>query len=84
LIASPELTTTATAQGGEYGNALYAALDRGHEAVVKTLLDKGADGNAQGGHFGNTRVANPQVRSSQVSIKGSLLLSRPDKSIQVT
>jgi hypothetical protein len=30
------------------------------------------------------RVANPQVRSSQVSIKGSLSLPRPIKSSQVS
>ena len=34
------------AQGGVYGNALQAALDRGYEAVVKLLLEKGADVNA--------------------------------------
>ncbi|KAI1535686.1 Ank-2 multi-domain protein, partial [Pyrenophora tritici-repentis] len=31
------------AQGGEYGNALYIASARGHEQVVKMLLDTGAD-----------------------------------------
>jgi hypothetical protein len=30
------------AQGGEYGNALYAASWGGHEQVVKMLLDRGA------------------------------------------
>ncbi|PZC88487.1 Arp, Ankyrin repeat protein, partial [Pyrenophora tritici-repentis] len=30
-----------------------AALYEGHEEVVKLLLDKGADVNVQGGHFGN-------------------------------
>jgi ankyrin repeat protein len=30
------------AQGGEYGNALYAALEEGHEQVVKLLANKGA------------------------------------------
>jgi ankyrin repeat protein len=29
------------AQGGVYGNALYAASIRGHEAVVQLLRDKG-------------------------------------------
>ena len=37
------------AQGGEYGNALQAASDGGHEKVVELLLSKGADVNAQGG-----------------------------------
>jgi ankyrin repeat protein len=41
------------AQGGFYGNALYAALAGGHEQVVKMLLDKGADVNAQDGEYGN-------------------------------
>jgi ankyrin repeat protein len=34
------------AQGGYYGNALQAASSRGHEQVVKLLLDKGTDINA--------------------------------------
>ncbi|KAI0574012.1 multiple ankyrin repeats single kh domain protein [Pyrenophora tritici-repentis] len=45
------------AQGGEYGNALQAALLEGDEQVVKTLLDKGADVNAQGGLYGNALLA---------------------------
>jgi hypothetical protein len=36
------------AQGGEYGNALYAASCGGHEAVLKILMDKGMDGSTQG------------------------------------
>ena len=36
-----------------HGNALQAALYRGHEQIVKLLLDKGADVNAQGGYYGN-------------------------------
>jgi ankyrin repeat protein len=42
---------------GEYGNALQAASARGHEQVVKLLLDKGADLNAQGGEYGNALQA---------------------------
>jgi ankyrin repeat protein len=30
------------AQGGHYGNALYAALYRGREQIVKLLLKRGA------------------------------------------
>jgi ankyrin repeat protein len=41
-------------QGGDYGNALYAASQGGHEAVIKMLLDKGANVNAQGGYYSNT------------------------------
>ncbi|XP_014558237.1 hypothetical protein COCVIDRAFT_36442 [Bipolaris victoriae FI3] len=36
------------AQGGFYGNALYAASVKGHEQIVKILLNKGANVNAQG------------------------------------
>ena len=45
------------AQGGYFGNALQAASDGGHEAVVKLLLDVGADANAQGGYYGNALQA---------------------------
>ena len=41
------------AQGGEYGNALQAALYRGDDKVVQILLDKGADVNAQGEAYGS-------------------------------
>jgi ankyrin repeat protein len=34
------------AQGVYYSNALHAALSGGYKAVVKVLLDKGADVNA--------------------------------------
>ncbi|KAK5075725.1 hypothetical protein LTR70_010046 [Exophiala xenobiotica] len=45
------------AQGGEYGNALQAALANGHEKVVQMLLEQGADVNAQGGKHGNALQA---------------------------
>ncbi|PVH90087.1 hypothetical protein DM02DRAFT_548438, partial [Periconia macrospinosa] len=45
------------AQGGFYGNALQAASRRGHEQIVRRLLDKGADINAQGGFYGNALQA---------------------------
>jgi ankyrin repeat protein len=39
----------ANAQGGEYSNALQAALFLNQKEVVKLLLNKGANVNAQGG-----------------------------------
>jgi ankyrin repeat protein len=41
----------------DYGNALQAASSGGHEAIVKLLLEKGADVNAQGGDYGNALQA---------------------------
>ncbi|CUS06942.1 unnamed protein product, partial [Tuber aestivum] len=37
------------AEGGVYGNALQAAAAKGDESVVRILLERGADVNAQGG-----------------------------------
>ena len=38
-----EMGADINAQGGEYGNALQAALIKGHGALVKLLMAKGAD-----------------------------------------
>ncbi|KAK4220982.1 ankyrin repeat-containing domain protein, partial [Podospora fimiseda] len=38
-------------------NALQAASSEGHQEIVKLLLDKGADVNAQGGFYGNALQA---------------------------
>ncbi|KAF2188395.1 hypothetical protein K469DRAFT_769075, partial [Zopfia rhizophila CBS 207.26] len=38
-------------------NALQVASERGHDRIVKLLLDKGADVNAQGGDFDNALQA---------------------------
>jgi hypothetical protein len=35
-------------QGGKYGNLLYTAAEGGYQKVIKLLLDKGSDVNAQG------------------------------------
>jgi ankyrin repeat protein len=45
------------AQGGLHGHALQAASAKGHGAIVKVLLEKGADVNAQGGIDGNALQA---------------------------
>jgi ankyrin repeat protein/KaiC/GvpD/RAD55 family RecA-like ATPase len=45
------------AQGGPYGNALYAASEKGDKEMATLLLDKGADVNAQGGPYGNALQA---------------------------
>lgn len=37
------------AQGGYFGNALQAASSRGHQEIVKLLLDQGADVNIPNG-----------------------------------
>ncbi|KAF9067573.1 ankyrin repeat-containing domain protein [Rhodocollybia butyracea] len=45
------------AQGGEYGNALQAAVYRDKKDIVQLLLDHKADVNAQGGNYGNALQA---------------------------
>jgi ankyrin repeat protein len=37
--------------------SLLVAAEKGHKQVVKLLLDKGANVNAQGGYYGNTLQA---------------------------
>jgi ankyrin repeat protein len=47
--------------GEEYGNVLQVASYMGHEAVVRLLLEKGAEVNAQGGIYGNALQAASHV-----------------------
>jgi hypothetical protein len=47
-------------------NALQAASERGYEQVVKLLLDKGADVNAQGGRYGNALQAASERGNEQI------------------
>lgn len=54
------------AQGGFYGNALYAASLGGHEKVVELLLAAGAEVNAQGGRYGNALRASVYTDSQEV------------------
>ena len=44
-------------QGGAYGTALHAALERGHEKTLQMLIDVGADVNARGGASSNALQA---------------------------
>ena len=52
MLFRSEKGADVNAQGGEYGNALQAASDGGHEAIEKLLIEKGADVSAQGGYYG--------------------------------
>ncbi|KAF8510540.1 ankyrin repeat-containing domain protein, partial [Gautieria morchelliformis] len=45
------------AQGGQYGNALLAAVCEGEAGIVRLSLDNGADVNSQGGLFGSALQA---------------------------
>ncbi|KAJ7323268.1 ankyrin repeat-containing domain protein [Mycena albidolilacea] len=40
-----------------YGTALHAASYRGHESIVKLLIEMGADTNIRRGHFGTALIA---------------------------
>ena len=56
-LSVAEVSRTANTQGGEYGNPLQAASARGHEAVVRLLLEKDVDVNAEGGYYGTALQA---------------------------
>ncbi|KAJ5356110.1 hypothetical protein N7517_010719 [Penicillium concentricum] len=52
-----ELGADVNAQGGQFGNALQAALWKGHTEAVQLLLAAGADANAVGGTYENSLQA---------------------------
>ena len=52
-----DLAADINARSGRYGNALYAASDKGHDQMVQMLLDKEADVNADGGKYGNAMTS---------------------------
>ncbi|CUS13278.1 unnamed protein product, partial [Tuber aestivum] len=43
--------------GGWYGNALQATANNGNASLVRLLLERGAEVNAQGGAYGNALQA---------------------------
>ncbi|KAH7877022.1 ankyrin repeat-containing domain protein [Lentinula edodes] len=53
-------------QGGQYRYALLAAANRGNEAIVKLLLENGADVNAQGGEYSNALQAAAHARDEAI------------------
>ncbi|KAL5462753.1 hypothetical protein PMIN06_001446 [Paraphaeosphaeria minitans] len=68
------------AQGGEFGNALQAASQAGHERIVKTLLgNKNTDVNAQGGFYGSALQAASFEGHEQVV---QMLLTNADVNMQ--
>ena len=54
-------------EGGHFGNALQAALFYGHEAIVKLLLENGAEVNAEGGPYG---IQNTLQAASYKDVEG--------------
>ena len=54
------------AQGGRYGNALQAALAKGHKGTVQLLLDNGAYVNTQGGLYGSALQTASAVGNKEI------------------
>jgi ankyrin repeat protein len=59
-----ESSVDVNAQGGQYTDALQAALQRNHKAIVKLLLENGANVNALGGGYGNALQAASETVSA--------------------
>ena len=64
------------AQGGQYRNALQAASSKGNEAIVRLLLDKGADDNTQGGSGPTSQLWSDQQGDSTAPTSQALISSR--------
>ena len=63
-----------------YGSALQAASNQGSEAIVKMLIESGADVNVQGGHYGSALQA-ASYRGSEAIVK-ILIESGADVNVQ--
>ena len=73
ITASKRSPRHVNARGGYYGNTLqatssegHAASSRGHEQVVRLLVEKGPDVDAQGGRYGNALQASSSRGHEQI------------------
>lgn len=61
------------AKGGRYGTALQGASFESHEAVVRLLLEEGADVDTQGGDYGSALQAAAAAGGHETIVRWLLL-----------